>query len=202
MIRGSTSILTRGPILTYLQAHLHRRIRCQNHLERGGAKAQKAINRIRQIPSCANLDIKGTAMNIVRYLGICVLLSACSTVTYPGPRRPSDQVATIRTRGTDIIEIDGTRWPATRGEFEILPGSHSLLVHLNASTPNGPYSVIYFHSKYPQRVCFTARPGRSYLVSFNDRGNGSWDPRIFDEATLFWVTTRQPKAGQRDCRAP
>jgi hypothetical protein len=35
MIRGSTSVLTRGPILTHLQGHLHRRIRCQNHLERG-----------------------------------------------------------------------------------------------------------------------------------------------------------------------
>jgi hypothetical protein len=128
-----------------------------------------------------------------------VLVAGCTTVTYSGPRRPREQVATISTKGTSIIEIDGTLQQVTNGTFEMLPGRHSLLVHLSSSTPDGPYRVVYFHSKYPLRVCFVARPGHEYLAAIDYQGNGRWEPRIFDQATLFWVTVRFPKPGQDDC---
>ena len=141
-------------------------------------------------------------MNIFRLLGIYMLVAGCSTVTYSGPRRPGEQVATIRTSGTDIVEIDGIRWPSSKGDFEMLPGPHSLLVYLNTGRSTGPYSQIRIYSKYPQRVCFVAKPGHNYLMSPNDHGNGQWEPQIFDQATLFSVTIHHPKPGQADCRTP
>ena len=47
-----------------------------------------------------------------------------------------------------------------------------------------------------------ARAGHTYLASFNDQGNGHWEPRIFDQATLYWVTVHHPKPGQTDCMGP
>jgi len=140
-------------------------------------------------------------LNFVRYLGICILTAGCSTITYSGPRRPREEVATIRTDGTEILELDGTRWPSVRGVFEVLPGPHSLLVRLSYSQSTNPYVVVVVFSKYPQMVCFVAKPGRNYLSSFNELGGGRWEPRIFDQATLYWVSVRRPKPGQNDCLA-
>jgi hypothetical protein len=128
-----------------------------------------------------------------------MLVAGCSTVTYSGPRKPSEQVAIISTYNTKIIEIDGKRWSTTTGDFELLPGPHSLLVHLNSIVAAGPYTTRHIYSKYPQRVCFSAKPGHSYLLSPNDYGNGQWAPQVFVQPKLTEVWINQPKPGQADC---
>jgi hypothetical protein len=132
----------------------------------------------------ANLKTKMITEKLIRYLGICMIVAGCSTVTYSGPRRPSEQVATISTYNTKVVEIDGKRRWTTTGDLELLSGPHSLLVQLNSTVSAGPYTTRHIYSKYPQRVCFSAKPGHSYLLSPNDYGNGQWAPQVLLQPKL------------------
>ena len=137
----------------------------------------------------------------LRPLGMLLLVGGCTTAIYSGPRRPANEVATLKPSDTMIEEIDGMRLQAPSGEFEVLPGQHSLLVFVYAER-SAPYVHRLFFSQYPQRVCFNAKPGRTYLVSPKELGNGQWEPQIIDQTTLYWVSTRRPQPGASDCLVP
>ena len=64
------------------------------------------------------------------WLAAVVLASACTTVTYPGPRRPGDQVATLEGRDVAVDEVDGLNLRGKKARLELLPGQRNLLVHL------------------------------------------------------------------------
>jgi hypothetical protein len=122
-------------------------------------------------------------------LGIIVAIvvqgSACVTVTYPGPRRPSDTVAIIESRDVAIDAIDGVNLRAEGPRFEVLPGNHTLLVHLLALR-RYPVSqtfwltILNYSSSMP--FCVSARPKHYYVVEAKF-GDGQWEPFISDGAS-------------------
>jgi hypothetical protein len=56
----------------------------------------------------------------------CVL----ATAVYPGPKRPSSEVAIIAARNLTIEEIDGINVIGKGSRFEVLPGDHMVVVDL------------------------------------------------------------------------
>ena len=131
---------------------------------------------------------------------------SCSTVTYDGPRRSSDQVANLAaTDGaglsdckTDIATIDGKTVHGSR--FEILPGRHRVQVTSKskgggnngavaaavmfgvvgavvATSAASPGPAVTYD---PLTVCFTARPGHSYEVRTSSE-NDMWEIEVIDQ---------------------
>lgn len=92
-----------------------------------------------------------------------VVLSACTTVSYEGPRRPDSEVATIESDRTVVVMIDGKKTPYSGGNyatFKVLPGDRTVAANLND------------HSAYPRArtssqplsVLFSAEAGKTYVT--------------------------------------
>jgi hypothetical protein len=133
-------------------------------------------------------------------LGIIVAIvvqeSACTTVTYPGPRRPSDAVATIESRDVAIDVIDGVDLRKKGPRFEVLPGDHTLRVRLLA-VRRYPLSqtfwltIVNYSSSMP--FCVSAKSKHYYVVEAKF-GDGQWAPFISDGASDVQVPPCQTGA--------
>jgi hypothetical protein len=112
---------------------------------------------------------------------------ACTTVTYPGPRRPSDQVALLEARDVAIDEIDGLDVRGKGARFEVLPGDHQLVVHLAKVTriplaptaTTGPGSLTITRHSASMPLCISARPEHFYMLEPSD-GSALWEPIVYD----------------------
>jgi hypothetical protein len=116
-------------------------------------------------------------------------------VTYPGPRRRVDQVATIEVKDTLIQEIDGV--PVRGTTFELLPGPHALRVRF-VQARQEPFGGRHY-STGSLAVCFTAREGRSYTVVPAVNLDGTWKPEIVDRDTTYRITVRYAMPGTAEC---
>jgi hypothetical protein len=103
-----------------------------------------------------------------------VLIAACggATPTYPGPRRPPEEVATLTSEG--LIRITGVDGREHSGHhFEFLPGQHQ--VHFKVTFRGDEISDATAF-KGMRRSClgdakFVAEPGVAYrLVKISRRG--------------------------------
>ncbi|HEY6475679.1 MAG TPA: hypothetical protein VI456_03805 [Polyangia bacterium] len=112
---------------------------------------------------------------------------ACATVTYPGPRLPSDQVAIVEAKNVAIDEIDGLDVRGKGATFEVRAGTHALVVHLAMVTrypgfrgANGQFiSLSKINTSRPMPFCVTARPKHHYMIEPKDAG-ALWEPIVFD----------------------
>ncbi len=115
---------------------------------------------------------------------VAALASGCATATYPGPRRPSDQVAIIEGRDLYILWIDGMDVRGRRQRFEVLPGDHQLVVRLNYV--DDYYVIAVRHTSTPMGLCVIAQPGHYYGLSANVAGS-LWEPVVLDGASHIQV---------------
>lgn len=101
-----------------------------------------------------------------------VLLTSCTIrpphhKTYTGASLPKSEVATLWNYPPAMVEkLDGKRYVkiswAGEGEYEILPGKHTLQVGYCLSIPGSRYQ-----STVPVMVDFEAQAGRHYEVFAN-----------------------------------
>ena len=109
---------------------------------------------------------------------VVALAGGCATVTYPGPRRPSSQVAIIEGRDLLIDWIDGMDVRGKRQRFEVLPGDHQLVVRLNY-VKNYYYFSVRHYAEKPTGLCVIAQPGHYYGLTANMAGS-LWEPVVLD----------------------
>ena len=145
---------------------------------------------------------------------LALVLPGCvlATPIYPGPKRPSSELAIIEGRGLRIHEIDGIDVYRQGSRFEVLPGDHMIVVDVAkvapvAAVPVGLYpvrvSVISHSGTMP--LCLSAKPKHSYTVV--PRAPGSLSPPIiFDDPPNVLVPPCGPAAAyHRDefpCQGP
>jgi hypothetical protein len=67
-------------------------------------------------------------MSRLASITIVVLASACTHVTYRGPRRPRNEVAEIEGYGAEIAGMDRIVYKRSSSKVEVLPGNHVLLM--------------------------------------------------------------------------
>jgi hypothetical protein len=103
---------------------------------------------------------------------------ACATATYPGPRRPSSQVASIGTTDLQIEEIDGRDVRGGGPTFEVLPGNHPMVVRLLMSARDSGFSA--YRVTLP--FCVSATPKHDYLIEPTNAGP-MWRAVVLDEST-------------------
>jgi hypothetical protein len=129
---------------------------------------------------------RAAATGKVRRLGLTavVLVSACTTVTYPGPRRPGHQVATLEGRDVAIDEVDGLILRGKTARLELLPGQRNLVIHLawRRDIPGGSILISWRRRSEPVSICFTAVEGHTYVIEPVIE-NGAWTPFIADGAS-------------------
>jgi hypothetical protein len=116
---------------------------------------------------------------------VVALVSGCATVTYPGPRRPSNQVAIIEARDVVVDWIDGIDVRGKRQRFEVLPGDHQLVVRLNYVSDYYVIAVRHYSPK-PIGLCVIAQPGHYYGLSANMAGS-LWEPVVLDGGSHIQV---------------
>jgi hypothetical protein len=80
---------------------------------------------------------------------------------YPGPKRPSNEVAQIRGGEATIHKIDGIQVRGS-GWFEVLPGSHTMQVSDYAVRPGLLVTTTYNSGMVS--LCVKAMPGGSYEI--------------------------------------
>jgi TonB family protein len=131
----------------------------------------------------------------------CAFNSACASTlaAYPGPRRPAAEVARLHAPDMEIEEIDGYQAGLATGEFEVVPGTHSVLVRIVARRKN-----LRFGSDESLRVCFSSEAGHTYAILPRVRrtavaGQGTWYPRIADETVNAWVLSQSLAAETTTC---
>jgi len=122
-------------------------------------------------------------------LMMVLVAGACVKVTYPGPRRPSTEVATIEGRNVAIDGIDGIT--INRGErLEVLPGDHLLRVHLAIVTRipiyNQPIRITVLRTSLERELCVNVSPQHTYVIVPWVDGN-RWAPLIADGASDRFV---------------
>jgi hypothetical protein len=100
-------------------------------------------------------------------------LAGCVVQAYPGPRRPSNQVALIETTGTKLTGVDGDAVHGSKAE--VLPGRHGLAVKLDDDVPGW-----HLYSVHSLVVCFVARPGHAYAARPVYAGP-TWRIELIDE---------------------
>ena len=117
---------------------------------------------------------------------VVIPAGACATVTYPGPRLPSDQVAIIESRNVAIDEIDGLDVRGKGATFEVRPGNHALVVRLAMVTRypgmrvvGGSLSLSKVARSGPMPFCISTRPKHHYTLEPTDAG-AMWEPIVFD----------------------
>ena len=114
----------------------------------------------------------------VALLALVLHGGACAVATYPGPRRPSSEVALVEARDLAIDEIDGLDVRGKGARFEVLAGDHMMVVHLAKVTRFGPglpvgsglvlAGVVTRSGQIP--LCVSARPRHSYMLEPKDAG--------------------------------
>jgi hypothetical protein len=114
----------------------------------------------------------------------CLVSVACATTEtvlrlYPGPPRPSSEVATLRNKAGNLWAVDGVnpRCGICQGiSLELLPGSHSLSVEIGGAGTGV--------ATQPVTVSFVAEAGHAYELSgqvvSREAGGGTWTPEIRD----------------------
>ena len=112
---------------------------------------------------------------------------ACAKAIYPGPRRPSSEVAIIAAKGVTIVAIDGIYVLTMGSQFEVLPGDHMMLVQLKNVTPVAivPVGRIVVSVAAVTRsglmpFCVSAKPNHSYVL-VPRAPRALVQPIIFDE---------------------
>ena len=149
----------------------------------------------------------------VALLALVLHGGACAVATYPGPRRPSSEVALVEARDLAIDEIDGLDVRGKGARFEVLAGDHMMVVHLAKVTRFGPglpvgsglvlAGVVTRSGQIP--LCVSARPRHSYMLEPKDAGV-LWQPVVFDGSPDVRVPSCGPVAAyHRDdfpCQGP
>jgi hypothetical protein len=147
-------------------------------------------------------------IGLVTLLAVASFLSACATTRkqlYPGDVRPAGETALLRSISSlQVMEMDGrtvdessVHFTPSSIEYEILPGTHSLVVR---------YSVMYDldesdHAPFrsdPVTLTFLAEAGHTYDLRFrtsNERVVGMVD---VDMDVEIWVE----EAGASTVQAP
>lgn len=110
-------------------------------------------------------------------MGLAALTVGCFSSLYPGPRRPASEIATIASRETSVVSIDGVSLPGgTARQYDVLPGAHRIEVTLSQ------YRVFYSWRSRPLERCLIAKKGRTYLTVPFVEGR-LWQPQIVDQST-------------------
>jgi hypothetical protein len=133
-------------------------------------------------------------------LAVVLGASACATAIYPGPKRPSRQLAIIEGRDLTIDEIDGIDVRRKGLRFEVLPGDHMMVVELAKVTPVAVFPlgsrlvrVGAVTGSGPIPFCVSAKPKHSYMLV--PRAPGAFSqPIIFDETPNVAVPPCGPAA--------
>jgi TonB family protein len=116
---------------------------------------------------------------------LAVMPAGCSATmaAYPGPRRPAAEVAHLRAPDMDIVAVDGYQAGISTSEFDVAPGTHVVVAHIDGRRRN-----VRVSSEEPMRLCFAAEAGHSYAIIprllVRQR---MWYPRVADETTDGWV---------------
>jgi hypothetical protein len=118
---------------------------------------------------------------------VAALAGGCANTLYPGPRRPKSEVAVVETDATSIDSLDGQHVGTTE-TIEILPGPHSIGIALLDVQVGYVSSVAYSD---PVKVCFEARPGRTYRTRPGSLGARTWEPEIIDTTNQIRVKVRR-----------
>ncbi|HEX7507575.1 MAG TPA: hypothetical protein VF550_12430, partial [Polyangia bacterium] len=117
-------------------------------------------------------------------LVICLATSsvACTTVMYGGPKRSSDETATVVTGSDSNIErLDGRAVSGgALARYEVLPGSHLVDIARHASEYHVLPSLVQDYR--PFTACFAARAGHAYEVRADQDGD-RWERQIIDNST-------------------
>jgi hypothetical protein len=110
--------------------------------------------------------------------------SACTTVLYKGPSRPSSEIAVLTSNDTLIAQVDGLRVSdrasGNYARFEVLPGLHEVGIGLNHVIP-GVFTTTIQRSGYIT-VCVELEAGHSYRTRAVINGR-RWVPQVVDETT-------------------
>jgi hypothetical protein len=108
-----------------------------------------------------------------RFLLLALVLQggACATAIYPGPKRPSSELATIEARGVAIEEIDGIDVFRKGSRFAVLPGDHLMVVEVAQVRPVGIFpagsawlSVKTVTHSGAMPICVSAKRNHSYVL--------------------------------------
>ena len=116
---------------------------------------------------------------VAAFLGIVSLIQ-CTRVVANRPDVAADQLALIKSKDTQVVEIDGKKVQYSGGnfaKFKILPGEHSVTIALN--DVNG---FVTRYCKYSQTVYFAAVAGHTYVTKPKYSGE-IWHAIIVDAAT-------------------
>jgi hypothetical protein len=124
---------------------------------------------------------------------VTAAVGCTTTVMYPGPRRPAQEVAVLTNDDTAIDVLDGQEFmhlhSQNNARYEVLPGRHRLGVSVFAVSANpGGYGDIE-RSPTTIFVCLDAEAGHTYVVGYEGRGAG-WRPIATDQNTrapVPWV---------------
>jgi hypothetical protein len=134
---------------------------------------------------------------------ILILSSACAatTATYDGPRRPWGEVSTIHSFDFEIETVDGKSGGVFSNRFEVLPGQHLLQVRMEARRDFGSA-----YSRDSRRLCFTAGPGRDYVVIPRvlavKGASFLWIAEVYDQVANLRLRVRYLKASDNVCPPP
>lgn len=97
---------------------------------------------------------------------------------YPGPARPSEEIAVLKPSGLPIDALDSVSIGAFGREADqhVLPGTHTIQTHFELGAYRG---------KYYQEVSFTAEAGHVYCLTAKLTTQGgalvSWEPVVFEQ---------------------
>lgn len=108
------------------------------------------------------------------------------TLTYPGPRRSAQEIATLVNAETALESLDGAPLHHLRAQdgarYELLPGRHEFGVSISiVSVTPGAYAEIE-RSPTTAIFCIDALAGHTYVIGHEGHG-AAWRPVVLDEAT-------------------
>ena len=113
-----------------------------------------------------------------------LVASACTTVLYKGPSRPSSQIAVLTSQDTYVDRVDHLmvreHGMGNYSRFEILPGEHALGISLN-QVP-GLFGTKIIRSYDYLVVCVELEAGHVYRTRPRITGD-RWQPEVVDVTT-------------------
>jgi hypothetical protein len=119
---------------------------------------------------------------------LALVLQGCvlATAVYPGPKRPSSELAIIEASGVTIEQIDGIDVYRKGSRFEVLPGDHLVVVEIARVNPVGTFpaagawvSVRTVTHSGAMPICVSAKRNHSYSVA--PRAPGALVPPLIYE---------------------
>ena len=116
------------------------------------------------------------AIRLLLAILVVFSLTACSTYRmYSGPARKKHDVAIIKHgEGVWAETIDGEKVPG-QGEYEVLPGHHSMMVYYYVGAGVGRSTAYCARSEGSLAVDLWAESGHTYRI----------DPEFFDAKTRW-----------------